>query len=79
MLQNLNSDRLVEGGAYSKRLAKITSGLTQVGDVPLNFKVYQTMAALLGFSFGDRWQVFFGLGFGYFWSYGHLPSFEKHI
>ena len=78
VLQNLNSDRLVEGGAkvvqamtlsdadirayvgqyvaqsdaqnavlpasnaYSKRLAKITSGLTQVGDVPLNFKVYQT-------------------------------------
>ena len=78
MLQNLNSDYLLEGGAkvaqamtlsdadirayvsqyvaqsdaqnavlpasnaYSKRLAKITAGLTQVGDVPLNFKVYQT-------------------------------------
>lgn len=78
MLQNLNSEYLLEGGAkvaqamtlsdteiqayvaqyvaqsdaqnkvlpasnaYVKRLAKITSGLTQVGDVPLNFKVYQT-------------------------------------
>ena len=78
VLQNMNSDRLLEGGAkvvqamtlsdsdikayvsqyvaqsdaqnvvlpssnaYSKRLAKITAGLTQVGDTPLNFKVYQT-------------------------------------
>ena len=27
---------------YSKRLAKLTSGLTQVDGVPLNFKVYKT-------------------------------------
>ena len=33
---------LPASNAYSKRLAKLTSGLTAVGGVPLNFKVYQT-------------------------------------
>ena len=30
------------GHAYTKRLQKLTSGLTQVDGIPLNFKVYQT-------------------------------------
>ncbi len=33
---------LPESNAYTKRLRKLTSGLTQVNGVPLNFKVYQT-------------------------------------
>lgn len=33
---------LPESNAYTKRLRRITSGLTSVEGVPLNFKVYQT-------------------------------------
>ncbi|MBQ5985120.1 MAG: M48 family metallopeptidase [Bacteroidales bacterium] len=33
---------LGENDAYTKRLRKITSGLTQVDGIPLNFKVYKT-------------------------------------
>jgi len=33
---------LPESNAYSKRLAKLTAGLTEVDGVPLNFKVYKT-------------------------------------
>ncbi|MBQ9184600.1 MAG: M48 family metallopeptidase [Bacteroidales bacterium] len=33
---------LPESNAYTKRLRRITSGLTSVDGVPLNFKVYQT-------------------------------------
>lgn len=32
---------LPAGNAYSQRLKRLTSGLTKVGGVPLNFKVYQ--------------------------------------
>lgn len=33
---------LGENDAYTKRLRKLTSGLTQVDGIPLNFKVYKT-------------------------------------
>lgn len=33
---------LPESNAYTKRLRKITQGITQVDGIPLNFKVYQT-------------------------------------
>lgn len=33
---------LPASNAYSKRLAKLTSGLTKVDGIPLNFKVYKT-------------------------------------
>ena len=33
---------LPESSAYTKRLRRLTTGLTEVGGVPLNFKVYNT-------------------------------------
>lgn len=43
-VKNLDSQNTVlpASNAYSQRLAKLTSGLTKVDGIPLNFKVYKT-------------------------------------
>lgn len=51
-----------------RRFTEIYKGDT-CRDTDFNIKYH---IAPLGFSFGDRWLVSFGLGFGYFWSYGNI-------
>ena len=41
-IESLDQQSIIDNGAYTRRLAKVLSGVNEIDGVPLNFKVYKT-------------------------------------
>lgn len=51
-IASLDQQNVIDNGAYTKRLAKVLSGLKELDGLPLNFKVYRT-TDINAFASGD--------------------------